>query len=155
MVRQSEVAIRSSALVCGVALIPVIYLLGKQFFHKSIGLLAAALVAVNLFHIQYSQEARAYSLVVLLVSLSSLFLARYLGRPSFGSWIGYVLATTLAMYAHIFAVLVIGTQVAWLFSSAASGTMERTIRSRLGRWASGLCRWRSRPSKDACPVCDP
>lgn len=111
---QSEAAIRSSALVCGVALIPVMYLLGKQFFNKSVGLIAAALVAVNLFHIQYSQEARAYSLVVLLVSLSSLFLARYFERPSWGSWVGYVLASTLAMYAHIFAVLVIGAQCASL-----------------------------------------
>ena len=53
---QSEAAIRAFSLVCGVALIPAVYLLGKQLFHRSVGLLASGLTAVNLFHIQYSQK---------------------------------------------------------------------------------------------------
>jgi uncharacterized membrane protein len=111
---QSEAAIRAFSLVCGVALIPVMYLLGKQLFHRSVGLLASGLTAVNLFHIQYSQEARAYSLVVLLVGLSSLFFVRYVEKRTLGSWAGYVLASVLAVYAHIFAILVLAAHVASL-----------------------------------------
>jgi len=111
---QSETAIRAFSLVCGVALIPVVYMLGKQLFQRSVGLLASALTAVNLFHIQYSQEARAYSLVVLLGGLSSLFFVRYVEKRTLGSWIGYVLASVLAVYAHIFAILVLAAHVASL-----------------------------------------
>ncbi len=107
---QSEAVIRALSLVCGVAVIPVLYLLGKRLFHRSVGLLAALLIAINLFHIQYSQEARAYSLVVMLVSLSSLFFVRYLEERTASDWILYVLASALAVYAHIFAILVLASQ---------------------------------------------
>src|SRR6202011_1466619 len=102
------------SLFCGVALIPVIYLLGKELFKQSVGLLAAVLVALNLFQIQYSQEARAYSLVVLLVTNSSLLFVRFLKQQSTTYWIAYVVVSALAVYAHIFAVLVLGAQVASL-----------------------------------------
>jgi len=111
---QSEAAVRAFSLVCGVALIPVMYLLGRQLFQRSVGLLASALTSVNLFHIQYSQEARAYSLVVLLVGLSSLFFVRYVEKGALWSWVGYVLASVLAVYAHIFAILVLAAHVASL-----------------------------------------
>jgi len=111
---QSEAAVRAFSLVCGVALIPVMYLLGSQLFQRSVGLLASALTSVNLFHIQYSQEARAYSLVVLLVGLSSLFFVRYVEKGALWSWVGYVLASVLAVYAHIFAILVLAAHVASL-----------------------------------------
>lgn len=54
----------------GTATIVVVYLLGKAFFSKKDGLIAAGLVALSPFLIRYSQYSRAYSLFVLLSLLS-------------------------------------------------------------------------------------
>ncbi len=42
----------------GLAAIPATYLLGKRLFGTKEGLVGAALSAVNMFQIRYSQEAR-------------------------------------------------------------------------------------------------
>jgi uncharacterized membrane protein len=47
----------------GMLIIPVMFQLGRQLFNRSVGWLAAALVAVNPFLIWYAQEARGYSLL--------------------------------------------------------------------------------------------
>ena len=104
--------VRSLSALLGVAAVPVVYFLGREIFSRRAGLLAAFLLAINLFHIQYSQQARSYSLVVLLVVISFLsFLESVKQRPRLAWTICYVLSTTLALYAHFFAALVIVTQV--------------------------------------------
>jgi mannosyltransferase len=127
---ESEAVLRGLSLLFGVALIPAIYLLSRRLFHTSVGLLAAALTAVNLFHIQYSQEARAYSLVVLLVTLSSFSFAEYVSKQSRRAWIAYVIFSSLAVYAHIFAVLVLASQfVSLLFLPRSVAPWKRLIQA--------------------------
>ncbi len=110
----SEFTIRLLSVIPAVATVPLVYLLGKRFFDPRVGLIAALLLALNAFHIQYSQEARSYSLLVLLVTLSSLFLARGIQRPSWRNWMGYAVASALSVYAHPFAFLVLVAQVSSL-----------------------------------------
>lgn len=110
----SEFTVRLLSVVFAVATVPLFYLLGKRLFDAKIGLIAALLLAVNAFHIQYSQEARSYTLLVLLVTLSSLFLVRAIQRPSWGNWAGYVLPSALAVYSHWFALLAIAAQLSSL-----------------------------------------
>ena len=50
----------------GVLAVPTLYLAGKRTFGRNVGLLAALLLAVNPFHVFYSQEVRMYGLVALL-----------------------------------------------------------------------------------------
>ena len=106
----NEFVVRLLSVVLAVATLPVIYLLGKRLFDEKVGLIAALLLAVNAFHIQYSQEARAYSLVVLLISLSSLYFVRSIDRPSWGNILVYAVTSTIAVYAHLFAILVLFAQ---------------------------------------------
>src|SRR5205823_2018804 len=79
-----------------------------------VGLMGAALLATNSFHIQYSQEARGYSLMVLLTALSSMFFLRAIEHSSRNEWAGYILTATLAVYTHFFSVLVLGAHWVWL-----------------------------------------
>lgn len=79
---ESEVVVRSLSVIAGLLTVPVSYTLGKRMFGTRAGLLSALLLAINTFHIRFSQEARAYALVVLLTSLSSLFFIRAIERPS-------------------------------------------------------------------------
>ena len=107
---ESEFAVRSLSVVFAVATVPVVYALGSRLFGLRVAAGAALLLAVNAFFIQYAQEARGYSLLLFLASLSSYILVRAIEKPSWWTWIAYILISVLAVYAHVFAVLVLGAQ---------------------------------------------
>jgi len=67
----SEFAVRSLSVLFGVLTIPAIYLLAARLFDRTTGLISAALLAVHSFHIHWSQETRAYSLLILLLVLAT------------------------------------------------------------------------------------
>ena len=109
----SEWVIRSLSVVLGVATLPALYLLGSRLFGKKAGLISAALLAVHTFHIRYSQEARSYSLLTLLLVLSIYFLVLAVESPNQKKyWAAYLIISALACYSHLFAFLVLGAQ--WL-----------------------------------------
>jgi len=106
----SEAFVRGLSAVTGVATIPALYAIGSRLFDKTVALIASTLFALNAFHIQWSQEARSYSLLLLLVTLSCLLFTSAIERPSRKTFSFYVLASSLAMYAHVYAVLVLVAQ---------------------------------------------
>ena len=106
----SEAIVRGLSAVFAVATVPVMYLLGKQLFDKRVGLMAGLLMATNGFWLQYAQEARAYSLVLLLTALSSYAFLRALEAPSKQRWACYAALSALAIYAHFFAGFVVFAQ---------------------------------------------
>ncbi len=74
-------SIRLLSVVSGILAVYGIYLLGKEMKNKQLGYIAALLLALQPFHIEYSQEGRSYSLLVLFVIFSFyrlvLFLKEY------------------------------------------------------------------------------
>jgi len=108
----SEFFLRSLSVVFGIAAIPITYLLGKQLFGRRAARVAAILIAVHAFHIQYSKEARSYSLLFLLAELSSLFFVQSLQRNTRKDWSAYILASVLMLHAHVLGCLVLLAQ--WL-----------------------------------------
>lgn len=98
----SEAAIRLLSVIPAVLSVPVLYLLGKRLFNARVGLLSALFLALNAFHLNQSQEARSYSLLVLLVTLSALCFVRAVEQPSRRNWALYVLTSALAVYSHLF-----------------------------------------------------
>jgi mannosyltransferase len=102
--------VRSLSAIVSVAAIPVIYLLGKRLFSSPTGMLAAALFSVHAWQVRYAQEARSYSLYVLLSSLSCLFFLAAIEKPARGRWNAYIACTVLAIYSHFFALLVVIAQ---------------------------------------------
>ncbi len=105
----TETWIRTLSLIFGVAAIPVIYWLGRRLFNPQVGVFAASLLTVNAFHLRYSQEARSYSLMVLLCLLSSLYFIKSVREPSRPNRIAYVALSSLAVYAHFYSLLLIAT----------------------------------------------
>lgn len=108
---ESEAIVRGLSALTGFLTVPLLYALGGRLFSTRVGLIGALLLATNAFHIRFSQEARAYTLVVLLTTLSSLFFVKAIERDSRTDWAGYVLAATLAVYSHFFGVLIVGAQL--------------------------------------------
>jgi len=108
----SEFFVRSLSVLFAIASIPVLYLLGRRLFGSRVGLIAASLLAINAYHIQYSQDARSYSLMVFLCPLSSLYFLKRLSDPSRRNRIAYVVSSALAVYAQFFSLLLVIVQ--WL-----------------------------------------
>src|SRR5207248_11580015 len=69
---------RFLSVIFGVAAISVMYQLGKVILGAKGGRIAALLLAVHAFHIEYSQEARGYSLAVFFALLSCYFFLKSL-----------------------------------------------------------------------------
>lgn len=107
---ETDAAIRGLSTLFAIAAVPSLYILGSELFNRMVGGLASFLLAINAFFIEYAQEARSYSLVMLLAILSTLFFYRAMRTPSRASLLLYVVTTALAVYAHFFALLVILAQ---------------------------------------------
>ncbi|HLX76001.1 MAG TPA: glycosyltransferase family 39 protein, partial [Terriglobales bacterium] len=123
--------VRALSAVISLAAIPVIYLLGKRLFSSGVGLLAAALFSVHAWQVRYAQEARSYSLYVLLTALSCLFLLAAIQKPARRLWAGYVVCSVLAIYSHFFSVLVVVAQGAAFYFLRADDRLAAGFRRSL------------------------
>lgn len=110
----SEFLIRLLSVIFGVAAVPAIYFLGRELYEENTGRIAALLLSVHVFHIHYSQEARGYSLFVLLAIVSSYFCVRMLQAPSGRNLVGYVTTGALMVYAQAFGGWVLLAQFVFL-----------------------------------------
>jgi mannosyltransferase len=120
---QSEYFIRTLSVVAAVAAVPAIYWLASLLYDRRVGLIAAALLAFNAYHVRYAQEARSYALFVLLATLSSGFLIILLEKPSRRNQATYAVVSMLAVYAHFYALLLVGSH--WLAVRVWHGNPSR------------------------------
>jgi uncharacterized membrane protein len=97
----SELALRSLSAVLGVGVVYLVWLLGKRFFNKQAGLIAAFIAAIAPLQVYYSQEARMYMLLAFLGCLTVLLGQLHLDQPR-NIWlnIAYVLTVTAGLYTH-------------------------------------------------------
>jgi mannosyltransferase len=112
----SESFVRSLSVVLAVAALPALYWLGSILFDRRTGIICVALLSVNAYHIRYAQEARSYSLFFLLAVLSCAYFCAYLEKASRKNLLGYIVTSIFCVYAHFYALLLIGTQAlaVWL-----------------------------------------
>jgi mannosyltransferase len=104
---QSEFFIRSLSVAIAVATLPAIYWLARLLYDRRVALVATALFTANAYSVRYAQEARSYSLFLLLATLSSGFLIAWIRRPVRRNLVCFVLASILAVYAHFYALLLV------------------------------------------------
>lgn len=109
---QSEFALRFLSLIFGVLGVALIYVLGRRLFNRPIGLVAALLLTVSAYHVWYSQEAKMYTLITALVLAAIYSLRRAVEENRRRWWVSVVVCSSLAMYAHILAALLIPVLVA-------------------------------------------
>ncbi|MDQ2940500.1 MAG: glycosyltransferase family 39 protein, partial [Actinomycetota bacterium] len=110
----SEVGLRSLSALCGAITIPVAFLVGRELAGRRAGLLTMAIVALNPMLIWYSQEARAYALMVLLCAISLLFFLRFRRTGSSMDVALWWASSALALTSHYFAAFPIAIEAAWL-----------------------------------------
>ena len=109
-----ELGIRSLSAVCGILVIPVVYLCGRELVSRAAGVVAAALATFSPFMIWYSQEARAYMLLALLCGLSFLFCARAARTRATRDIALWGASSALAVLTHFFAGFLVAPEALWL-----------------------------------------
>src|SRR3954447_20552431 len=111
----SEAGIRSLSALFGTATVPVAYAIGARLVSRRAGVLAAMAVAVSPLMVWYSQEARAYALLVLTSALTIWLFACALQEPERRRRLGWwAVAASLALLSHYFAAFVVIPEAAWL-----------------------------------------
>ena len=103
---ESAWALRLPAILFGVASIWALYWMSAKVVQRREALLAATLLTVSYHHVWFSQNARGYTGLLLLVLLGTGLFLDGLRRTSRGLWIGYAAILSAAMYVHLTAGLV-------------------------------------------------
>src|SRR5579863_399207 len=106
-----EFFIRALSALSGVAAVPLIYGLGRRLFGTRVGLAAAGLLAINAYHLRYSQEARAYPLAVLLALASAWLFVRFVESHGARSGIAWAAVSALLVYSHFYGALVVAAEL--------------------------------------------
>jgi 4-amino-4-deoxy-L-arabinose transferase-like glycosyltransferase len=108
---ESDFAYRFPSAIAGALLIPLLYQFGRGLYNDKTGLLAATLATINPLQIWYSQEARMYTLTVLLATLATYALWRaFCSRRLVGWFLLYLVGAGLAFLTHYTAAILIAGQ---------------------------------------------
>ncbi len=102
--------VRMFSALIGVVSLYAIYLLGKELKNSKTGLIAAALLAVNYFHIWYSQEGRPYAMFALMAIFSFYRLIIFIKRSTLKNALYYGLFSALMIDTHFFGLFVLVSQ---------------------------------------------
>ncbi len=102
--------LRSLPALAGVGVIFSIYYLNRIAFSRSAGLASAIVMAVSPFAVYLSQEARHYTVPMLLLSLALLGMIRIQQdfrqqRLQPGVWLGWIAVNGVGFYVHYFFIL--------------------------------------------------
>ncbi len=108
--------LRSLPALFGVGAIAAIYYLNRIAFSKTSGLTAAAVMAVSPFGVYLSQEARHYTLPVLLITLSLLGIIQIQQdiqkqRFRLSVWLTWFAVNSIGFYVHYFFILAYIAQI--------------------------------------------
>ena len=103
----SVTALRFFSLWFGVLAVPLTYSLGRRLLGRSSGLFAALLTATSAYLTWYGQEVKMYTLVPALALLAVYALRRAVEGGGMRWWIVQVIATSMALYTHIWSALLI------------------------------------------------
>lgn len=106
-----EFLLRLPAAVAGVLTVPLVLRLGAELRDRRTGEWAALLLALNPFHLFYSQEARGYAFVILFSLAATVVLLRMRRRgPSVGGALAYGILAGLAILSNMSALFLVAAQ---------------------------------------------
>ncbi len=114
----SPLTMRLLTALLSVAQLPIIYWYARELYEsKNIALFTAALASLSPLLIYYAQEARDYSLGLLLMYLSGALLLSALRTNNKRAWIGYAATITVGLYSWLFMTVVVASQAVFMLCS--------------------------------------
>ena len=130
----SEFWVKLPFALMGIASIYLIYVVGRQWFNRKVGLLSAAFFAVSQFTVFYSQLARPYSAGLFFVLLMAYFWYKIVfevKKPKVGIYIGFALSAWACSLIQYFSI----AQAGLIF---LTGLFFLPKERRKAYWLSGL-----------------
>lgn len=126
----NETVLRVVPALFGVLTIPLMYWVGKEFMDRNVGIVAAAACTFSPFLIFYSQEARAYSMGLFLVTFAMVFFLKALKTNNAMHWALFGALSALAYWTHFYTLVITGTLVLYaIFVKAMEWKKElRTLK---------------------------
>src|SRR5437764_6066100 len=109
----TEFVVRLPSAIFGALSTVVVFLLGRRFLTMPAGLVAAGLYLLNDLQLVYAQQARSYSLQLLLTCIAWYAFFAAITGESYAKrwWMCYIGATTLAIYTHLFSLFILLAQL--------------------------------------------
>jgi mannosyltransferase len=112
-----EVGLRSLSALFGTATVPVAFLAGRELIGRRTGLAVAAIVAVEPVLVWYSQDARAYALLVLLSTAALLYFLRARRTSAASDLAWWAALSALALATHYFAAFPLAIEAGFLLAA--------------------------------------
>ena len=98
----SIIAIRSLSALFSILTLPALYLLAKELFNSdTTAKIVTSLMAVSPMFIRYAQEARAYSLWTLSITISTYLLLKAVKNKKNKYWLLYAISIAFSSYTHL------------------------------------------------------
>lgn len=135
---RSEFALRFPSALAGSLAVPVCYTLVSRLAGRKPAALTAVLTALAPYMVWYGQEARMYAALTVLVPGSLWLTVEAARRGRWWRWALLVITTTLAIYTHLLAALVVPVQALWLLILPVPGAPARRWRL-LAAYLAALC----------------
>ncbi|MBX5450834.1 MAG: glycosyltransferase family 39 protein [Thermogemmatispora sp.] len=128
-----EAIVRLPSACCAAAATALVFLLARRFLDRFLACCATLLYLVSTLQLFYAQDARAYGLQLLLLTLGWYALLTALRQPERARpWLlCYVVAMTLAVYTHFFSLLILSAQGSALLGLLILPTPWRVATRRL------------------------
>ena len=99
-VSHAPAMVRFPSALCGVLTVPLLALLGRRLFDARTGLVAGLLLALSIYHVHVSMDARPYALLLLL--LAGEYLALFTYRETGERWllVPFAACAAASLYTH-------------------------------------------------------
>jgi len=120
--RNDETGLRLPAAIFGGLATIAVFALGNLTGGWVIGMLAALFFLLGPGVFRYFVDANAYTLLILMVAVSTLLLVRSIKSNTPVAWFGYIFSVLLGLGTHLVFLLYLGAQIAgaafWFFSQS-------------------------------------
>ncbi|MDD5691913.1 MAG: glycosyltransferase family 39 protein [Candidatus Omnitrophica bacterium] len=119
----SAFALRFFSVLMGIFVILLAYRIGERLFDQRTAIFCALFAAISPFSVRYSQEARSYSLIMVIGLLSSLYLLRLERDNKDQDAFWFAVFTSLGFYTHYFyAFVALGHFIYFSIANRGQGT---------------------------------
>lgn len=130
---------RSLSILFSLFAFPAIYSLSQQLFNNHIiSLISVGLIAISPLQILYAQEAREYSLWMLIIIKTSLYFFKAIKTNKIYHWLIYSLNLSLTFYTSILSVFLPIVNVIYIFLMRKILTLKTQIKFLIFTTISGV-----------------
>ncbi len=106
---ESVFSLRWHSVIIGLVTVAVVMRLARRWFGEREGLVAGLLIATSAYHVALSQRSRGYVGIVGFTALGFYFAWRAVQTGRRRYWLGFVLASVLNIYSHLYGVMAVAT----------------------------------------------